>query len=87
MALGRDVIKGILGDQVQVIVFKNIQRWGFEKHPLLSKLTKIQQEKILDAMIYVNYKENDIVIKEGMPFKPKIIVLIEGNLIYVSFKI
>ena len=76
-----------MGEQVQVIVFKNIQRWGFEKHPLLSKLTKIQREKIVDAMIYVNYKENDIIIKENVPYDPKILLVIEGNLIYVRIKI
>lgn len=75
-----------MGEQVQVIVFKNIQRWGFEKHPLLSKLTKIQREKIVDAMIYVNYKENDIIIKENVPYDPKILLVIEGNLIYVRIK-
>ena len=83
MGLGRDVIKGILGDQVQVIVFKNIQRWGFEKHPILSKLTKIQREKIIDSMKYINYKENDIVFKAGVQNVVKIVVGIEGNLIYV----
>jgi len=77
------VIKGILGDQVQVIVFKNIQRWGFEKHAILSKLTKIQREKIIDSMKYVNYKENDIVFKAGPQNVVKIIVVIEGNLLYV----
>ena len=83
MGLGRDVIKGILGDQVQVIVFKNIQRWGFEKHALLSKLTKIQREKIIDSMKYVNYKENELVIPAGTLSKMRIMVVIEGNLIYV----
>ena len=77
------MIKGILGDQVQVIVFKNIQRWGFEKHAILSKLTKIQREKIIDSMKYINYKENEYLAKEGTPFKIKILVVIEGNLVYV----
>ncbi len=83
MGLGRDVIKGILGDQVQVIVFKNIQRWAFEKHTILSKLTKIQREKIIDSMKYVNYKENECLVKAGNPFNIKILVVIEGNLVYV----
>lgn len=82
--MGRDVIKGILGDQVQVIVFKNIQRWGFEKHNILNKLTKIQREKIIDSMRYKNYKENDLVISAGVWNIVKIMVVIEGNLIYVN---
>lgn len=79
------MIKGILGDQVQVIVFKNIQRWAFEKHAILSKLTKIQREKIIDSMKYVNHKENEVVFRAGPQAVIKIVVMIEGNLIYVAF--
>jgi len=40
LALGRDSLTKILGDQVHVVTFRNLQKWAFEKNALLSKLTK-----------------------------------------------
>lgn len=34
-------------------------------------------------MKYVNYKENECLVKAGNPFNIKILVVIEGNLVYV----
>ena len=42
LSLGRDTATEILGDQVQIITFRNIIKWAFEKNALIVKLTKIQ---------------------------------------------
>lgn len=47
LALGRDDITRILGDKIQSIMYNNSIKWAFESNPILSKLTKIQIEKIL----------------------------------------
>jgi cGMP-dependent protein kinase len=39
LALGRDALTSILGDQVQTIVFRNIQKWAFDKSSILNKFT------------------------------------------------
>ena len=65
LALGRDTLTKILGDQVHVVTFRNLQKWAFEKNPLLSKLNKTQVEKILDVMKISSYKAGDIILKKG----------------------
>jgi len=80
LALGRDTLTRILGDQVQVITFRNLQKWAFEKNALFSKLTKIQIEKIIDAMKISNYKAGDIIYHKGSLCNQKIIIIIEGSI-------
>lgn len=85
LALGRDTLTRILGDQVQVITFRNLQKWAFEKNNLFTKLTKIQIEKIIDAMKITNYKAGDIIYHKGSLCNQKIIVVIEGSIKKAKF--
>jgi len=78
--LGRDTLIKVLGDQVQVITFKNIQKWAIEKDDMLNKLTKIQIEKTIDNMKISNYKVSDIIFTKGSPCSQKIVIVIEGSL-------
>ena len=80
LALGRDTLTRILGDQVQVITFRNLQKWAFEKNNLFTKLTKIQIEKIIDAMKITNYKAGDIIYHKGALCNQKVIIVIEGSI-------
>ena len=32
LALGRDTLTKVLGDQVHVVTFRNLQKWAFEKN-------------------------------------------------------
>lgn len=80
LALGRDSLTKILGDQVHVVTFRNLQKWAFEKNALLSKLTKAQIDKVLDVMKISAYKAGDIILKKGTVANQKIIVIIEGSL-------
>lgn len=79
LALGRDVLTQILGDQIQVIAFKNMMRWAFEKNRKLMKLTQGQIEKIIENMQIVQVKKNDIVFSKGEKCN-KFIIMLEGDL-------
>jgi cGMP-dependent protein kinase len=79
LALGRDVLTQILGDQIQVITFKNTMRWAFEKNRKLMKLTTSQVEKIIEQMQIVQLKKGDVVFSKGEKCN-KFIVMLEGNL-------
>jgi len=46
ISLGRDNFKNIFGDKVQSIIFKNLQRWSYDKSVWLKYLTNIQKEKL-----------------------------------------
>jgi len=78
--LGRDTLTKVLGDQVQVITFKNIQKWAIDKDEVLNKLTKIQIEKIIDNMKISNYKASDVIFTKGSACAQKIVIVIEGSL-------
>ncbi len=65
---------------MQVITFRNLQKWAFDKNPILSKLLKNQIEKVLDVMKISNYKASDVVFKKGSSSTQKIIVVVEGSL-------
>ncbi len=86
LALGRETLINILGDKVQNIACRNILKWGFEKDPLLSKLTQVQKEKVFENMKHINAKPGTVVLKKGDKCN-KIIVPIDGNLIEVKIKI
>ena len=40
LVLGRDTLSRVLGDQVQVVTFRNLQKWAFEKNSNFAKLSK-----------------------------------------------
>lgn len=84
LALGRDVLTQILGDQIQVITFKNTMRWAFEKNRKLMKLTPSQIEKIIEKMQIFQLKKDDIVFSKGEKCN-KFIIMLEGNLKNVFF--
>ena len=79
LALGRDVLTQILGDQIQVITFKNTMRWAFEKNRKLMKLTASQIEKIIESMQIAKLKKGDIVFSKGERCN-KFIIVLEGNI-------
>jgi len=80
LALGRDTLTKILGDQVHAVTFRNLQKWAFEKQDLLKQLNKTQIEKVLDVMKISSYKSGDIIFKKGTVANQKIVVIIEGSL-------
>jgi cGMP-dependent protein kinase 1 len=83
LALGRGTLMRILGDQVQVIATRNLQKWAFERSAILSKLTKIQIERILDQMKTRSFKQGELVLKKGTKASEKLFIIMEGELIFV----
>ena len=78
LALGRDTLTEVLGNQVQVITLRNQQIWAMEKSPTLSQLTKLQLEKLADNMKIHNYKKGEVLFKAGEVISSKWIVLHQG---------
>jgi len=59
-------------------MYRNLERWAFERNKLFSKLTKIQIEKIIDTIKLANYQAGEVVFAKGTTVGKKIIVVIEG---------
>lgn len=41
LALGRETLTEILGEEIQTIIYRNIKRWAFDKSEVLKLLTDI----------------------------------------------
>ncbi|EGR28852.1 protein kinase domain protein [Ichthyophthirius multifiliis] len=80
LALGRDTLTKVLGDQVHAVTFRNLQKWAFDKNVHLQKLNKAQIDKVLDVMKISSYKAGDVIMKKGTVANQKIVVIIEGSL-------
>jgi Cyclic nucleotide-binding domain. len=83
LALGRENLTAILGDRVQNIAYRNLEKWAFEKHPLLKNLTQMQKEKVFEAMRSYHGERNQMLLAKGQKCQ-KLIVPMDGNLIYVG---
>ncbi|CAK55705.1 unnamed protein product (macronuclear) [Paramecium tetraurelia] len=81
LALARDDLTRILGDKIQFIMYSNLQRWAFERHPILNKLTKLQVERIVSNMQQIQKKAEELIIEKGQPCREVIIVL-QGSIKY-----
>jgi len=78
LALGRDVLNRILGDQVEMIIYKNISKWSLERLEGFQGLNKLQKDKLLDNLTITHLKDNDLIAAKGTPIKNNIIILLEG---------
>lgn len=79
LALGRDTLTNILGDKIQKIIYRNIQKWAFDKSPVLQKLTNIQKQKVIDNMTIKNFKAGINLLNKG-DYVNKIFIVIEGSM-------
>jgi len=76
--LGREVAQKVLGDQIQKITYKNLQKWAFERDHLLSKLTKLQIERFIEAERFSNVKDGDVLAQRGSKCNKQIFIVVEG---------
>ncbi|CAD8067231.1 unnamed protein product [Paramecium primaurelia] len=75
LALSRDDLTRILGDKIQTIMFLNLQRWAFERHPILKQLTKLQVERIVSNMEQKQFKQGEVILEKGQKCTHLIVVL------------
>lgn len=80
LSLGRDKITQILGDKVQIIVYNNLQRWAYDKSPVLKELTKLQVEKLTQNAQIANFQAGTVLFEKGKPCN-KLFIVLEGKLI------
>ena len=86
LALGREILSKIFGNDIQEIIYKNIQRWAFDKSDSLCKLLMIQREKIIKAMILKNFDIDEIIFQKNIIVN-KFVFILDGRLKKVFFYI
>ncbi|CAK67015.1 unnamed protein product (macronuclear) [Paramecium tetraurelia] len=65
LALGKDMIQQILGDQVQAIIYKNICKWALNSSKLFSKTPHSYQDKLLEGVQVKMFTANSKIILKG----------------------
>lgn len=75
LALSRDSLQSILGAQINLVINSNWSRWALEKGDFLSKLTKIQVEKILANLTFESPEDGFKIMNRGTKLKAIYIVL------------
>lgn len=79
LALGRDVLNRILGDKVEVIIYKNIAKWSLERLEGFHGLSKVQKEKLLNVFKINHHREGDVILPKFTPLRNAIIIVLEGQ--------
>nr|CAD79353.1 cGMP-dependent protein kinase [Paramecium tetraurelia] len=79
LSLSREDITTILGEKIQLIIYTNMQKWAFEKHPKLRDLTKMQIQKIVSNFKIKSYESNDCIFKMNQ-LVDKLIIILDGQL-------
>lgn len=65
LSIGRDVVKNILGDKISNIINYNIMKNAIEASQTLSKLGKVEIEKLLQTARLKTYQDGEVVFKRG----------------------
>ena len=82
LALSREDLTRILGDQIEKIRYNNALKWAIDRNPVLNKLTKLQVEKILQNSKNVAYSDRQVVFHAHAKCE-KLVTVLEGCLISV----
>lgn len=81
LSITRENLTKVLGTSLQKIIYRNTLRIAFTKAESINKLTREQQEKIIDRMTIVSYTKGAIVIESGSKIGRSLYVIVKGSLV------
>lgn len=82
-----ETLKTILGENYKDLLFLNFVKMAFKTSSLFGKLNKVVIEKVFPIFKPKNYNKNEVVLKKGEKVNEKIVIVIEGGLINVKYRI
>ncbi|OMJ91623.1 hypothetical protein SteCoe_5769 [Stentor coeruleus] len=82
LALGRENLVECLGASLQLVIYKNSMKIAFSNNEYLCRLSKDQQENLINEMQIQSYEAGNVVISAGTLKKESIIILVKGELGY-----
>ena len=72
----------VFGAKLQDIIYKNMIRHVIKSNQYLRKLSKIQEEVLIQSMDPIEFQDNDLVIQAGTEKRSDLIIVIKGSLAY-----
>ncbi|KAL4510050.1 hypothetical protein ABPG72_010243 [Tetrahymena utriculariae] len=79
LALGRDVLTKLLGDKVEMIIYRNISKWALEKSDGFKELTINQLDKILDSIEVSHITKGRVIIPKGTQKAQQLYIILKGS--------
>ena len=65
VAIGRERLTKVLGNQLQHIIYQNSKRIGLEKSEVLNQLNPIQVNNVLNSLEVKTYTKGQVVVPAG----------------------
>lgn len=81
LALGRDSLQEILGNKVEIVIYRNFQRWGIERNDIMKNLSDISKEKLLEKFEQKNIEKGQVILNAGDSVT-QLIVCVQGEMLY-----
>lgn len=81
VAIGRERLTKVLGNQLQHIIYQNSKRIVIEKSEVFSQLTPAQILKMIKALNVQVYQRGEVVVKENIEKGSKMWMVLKGNLV------
>lgn len=80
LSLGKDMLKKLLGDQVELIIYKNIAKWALEKCDGIKELPQSYRDMINSIIELKHLNKGDVYLMKNKPAKENIVIILQGQL-------
>jgi cGMP-dependent protein kinase len=81
IAIGRERLGKVLGNQLQHILYQNTKRIALEKSEVLRNLSSGQMAKVVNALLVQVYKKGSVIVPAGIIKGSKMWVILKGKVI------
>ena len=81
IAIGRERLGKVLGNQLQHILYQNTKRIALEKSEILKLLNPTQMIKVINSLVVQIYKKASVVVPAGQVKGSKLWVVLKGKVI------
>ena len=81
VAIGRERLTKVLGNQLQHIIYQNSKRIGLEKSEVLNQLNPIQVNNVLNSLEVKTYTKGQVVVPAGTIKGSKMWMVLKGNVV------
>ncbi len=80
LSLGRDSVNRVLGNNIQVIIFRNKIRNILAKNVFFSKLSKVHHVRIIESLEVRPAEEGEVIVKPGSLCRDCIFFVLDGEI-------
>ena len=80
LSLGRELLVSVLGDRLQLVMYKNSLRIAFDKCKILQNLNKNQIESIIEQIEVKRFTRDQVIIRAGTRKNKSIWFILKGSL-------